>query len=242
MAHSVSVSVIAAGAGSQTVQVSVPPDAIALSGLSWNGIGTFTRHIAVEIRTLPEEGHKITGFLAFRGRKSALGTFPMRRETALQVSVTVATADAALTYDVVAVFLVPDKGDQAVFLPAVPFQVEGGPDCIVAITATSGANAAQTVDVAALGNMDAIQPVAAHFYTSAGTSTGETDHFDATTAVTIDSTAAVAEYTFNLGAKGSQLLIADPVSQNNQWRTVIGTAGAGNTSTLVLIYRAVLLR
>ena len=174
-----------------------------------------------------ENRQRLLGFLAFRGLKTAVGFYPATTRNSLLCGIVVATADAALTYTLFAHFLVPDQGDAKTPLIATPFTCAGGNDQIVSLTATSDANAAQTVDVAVLGNVDGIQPLAAWFYNSgAGTATGETDAFDGTTAVTIDSTAAVAEYTFNLGAKGSQLIIADPAAGNNLWRCVIGAGGA----------------
>jgi hypothetical protein len=118
-------------------------------------------------------------------------------------------------------------------------------DAICVVDATSGSNAAQTVDIQAAGNVDALELLSAWFNTSAGTATGEIDLFDGTVVQNIDTTVAVANYIFNTTLKpGKAMIISDAVAGgvNNRFRAVIGTAGVGNTSTVHIVYRALIQR
>lgn len=233
MAHVQSNPLLIGGTGTQSLQIPVPPEALALVAVTWNGTGAFTRHTDISVES---DFARVLRFFAFRGRKSSHGVFPVVQTTRLLIGITVATADAALAYDLIASFLMPDLGDSDVPLPAIPFKALGGDDVTVDTDNASAANTAQTVDIDPL-NEAGLEVLSAWFYASAGTATGEMDFFDGTTAVTIDSTAAVAEYTFNMQAKGNPFIVR-AVDAGNVARFVIGAAGAGNTTTLKVVYRA----
>jgi len=89
--------------------------------------------------------------------------------------------------------------------------------------------------------VDGIQILAAWFQTNTpSTATGNAGFWDGAIRTDYDSTAAVAGYVFNLGAK-QNFAIADNFGTGLIFRFVIGAPAAG-TSTLYIVYKAILLR
>jgi hypothetical protein len=128
------------------------------------------------------------------------------------------------------------------YLPTVPFKATGGFGfgTIVSFRNTSAANAAQTISLASLANgIDGVRIHAAEFETSGGTATGE---FRFATGQIISSTAAVATFAFNVGAKGEQPTIGYAIASSTAaFEVAIGAAGIGFTSTVLVTYEVIIL-
>lgn len=230
---------------SATLGQSAPENAIALVGVSIAPT-SIIRHIFARVHyqsaSSPSTFHVGVMNVGGDATRSLMGSLPISKDFQIQVQSILVQPDGTAetgSYSVFAHWLVKDPLDpDQILVPAIPFKASGE-DPIVEVSSTSAANTAQTVDFRGETSDSQTEIIGAFFYTSASTATGEIDYFDGTTAVTIDSTAAVAEYTFNLGAKSPKELVASQGgSVNLRVRFVIGAAGVGNTSTLVVQYRA----
>jgi hypothetical protein len=230
-------------ATSDTFFIPAPPNAIALVGCSISPQTTVPTNYAEfsgQILNSPNDSNpsQIWDYCFSRGTKSAWGLVPFDPSVQL-IQVSVIAFDASISYTAVASFLIAPA---AVSLTGVSFQPIGGNEVVVSTTQTSASNSAQTVELEPMGNVDFIELLSAWFYTSAGTATGTLVFTDDTGTATIDSTAAVGTYAFNLGAKGSRAVFPNQAQTANEISITIGTAGVGNTSTLLLTYRAGVVR
>jgi hypothetical protein len=219
--------------------VPIPKGAVALVGWTVNATAAgVINYWATHINIQDLSGANATtagGFAGARGTKSAWGSVPIE-PTTQQIQADVLAIEA-ITYTAVAYFLIAPGGT---VITSVPLTPTGSGDVVVAVTTTSATNTAQALVIPGVAQQDmACELLAAWFYNSgAGTATGTLQFTDGTTPVTIDTTAAVASYVFNLSAKGSrQTAVQTGFGFIPQIRFAIGAGGVGITTTLIFVYR-----
>lgn len=224
-------------------QIPIPSNAIAFVGATINPVSAgVTNYGTFQVQLVDRDlanASNVVSFCFSRGTKSSFGCQVV--DPAVQLlNVGVTAVDATVTYTAVFYFLLTDI--QGATVDNIPFTTIGGNEVVVTVTFTSAATTAQTVDFTAIGSADVLEILSAFFYAPSGTATGNAGLYDGTTRVDYDSTAAVASYFFNTGAKGSRILFASQAQAVVlKARFVIGAASAG-TTTLVVTYRATMER
>lgn len=237
---------------STTTTKDVPPNAIGITAVhvNFNTAAQYPVSIGGQIVQQDLSGTlDFCRFLALRATKVARGYAPIVATVQggsdqIQVSCGFVTAQSGSPAEtgvvsITAEFLVLDaKDDPKTQFEPIPFKVDGAfPDQTFLLQQTSAATTAQQIDIKPLADIE-YEVLSAWMVTnSPSTATATLSFWDGTTAVQIDTTAAVASYAANVAAKGKPTIINNGGSVVPMIRWAAGAAAAG-TTTLYLAARA----
>lgn len=234
-----------------SVQKFAPPNAIGITGIIYSAPTVPIYPVQVSCGLISDDvspSHDFIRYMASYGTKTSRGYQPLtqvgEQRDQIIATVTFISAQAGSPAEsgktsVWVEFLIREPNDPVgLQLPPTPFKCESGDNSeTMVITQTSAATTAQQIDLLPTQGIEYTVVGGWMLTNTPSTATATLSWFDGTTAVTIDTTAAVASYAFNIGAKGSLPSIALLTGSTLGFRFAAGAAAAG-TTTLYAIIRA----